>query len=935
MVGYGTQKKREVTGAMASMKSEAILKTATADLSESLQGNVAGVNIQASDGRPGARSNIQIRGVGSLQGNGSNRDALPVFGDAQSPLFVVDGIPFQGNPNLSPEQIESVEILKDGASAAVYGVRAANGVILITTKRGVEGKPKVQLRAYKGVQNITSGTPLMNALQQLYADDVVMAAFGTDPVTFALNADALDFDSNIVGDVENQNAAIENYSANVSGGTQGLTFNVNTNYFKQDGVLINSGFERLTTRLTGEITSGKFKGFASVGFTNENSTKEPWGLYTYAINQRPTQRGLFENPIIGPNTVSLDSSPNEILYSFISRELDNEDSRKINSTNIALKAEYEFIDGLKGAVNLGRNNWNFQRFFFQPQYLVYNRLGVYNATASRPEAKLNENFIFNTRDTFEGMLMYNKTFGGSHDLSLLAALTYERFDNKNVGAGVEGLLSNDTRVLGAGAVGIAPSGSNSANTIAGKLFRAQYNYNDKYMLSASIRRDGSSKFAAANRYENFFGISAGWNITEENFFKSAGLEFISNLKLRASYGEVGNMNSLGNYDFINTIEGGVDYVLGENEDLAVGAIQRGIRNPLIQWETKVEKNFGLDADFFGSRLSLNFDYYINNRQDMQLGQLTAPSSGTWPFRYEWAFNRVAVNVGDMANKGMELALKYRDKTNFGLNWNAGLNFTRNKNEITNLVPGAGRFGFGGGDPIGGVNGIRGDNTTFLVEGYEAGAFFLIPTDGVVSTAEELTEYRELVASANLGDLKYIDVNEDGELNDNDRIYMGSGQPEFELGASLNASYKGFDLFVQTYYVHDVEIFNGSKMYAYTAGRHLDYYYQWTPQNAGSPVPTYRQSGEHDNVRSRSDYFLEDGTYLRIRNITLGYSLPKKILGDGIEKVRVYFGSLNPFTFTRYDGYDPEVGGDGLYMRGVDQGNYPVARRFMMGLEVNF
>ena len=914
VVGYGTQRKKEVTGAVASMKSDDILKAPTSDLGEAMQGSIAGVNVQAADGRPGAPANIQIRGLGSINGGAT-------------PLYVVDGIPFQGTPNIAPEQIESVEVLKDGASAAIYGVRASNGVILITTKRGEVGKTKVDFTAYRGIQNITSGTPLMNARQQLYAHDITLEALGREPVTFILDPNTLDFDSDFVGDVQNQNATIENYNLLVSGGQENINMSVNTNYFRQDGVLINSGFDRLSTRINGEFRKDRFKAFAGVGFTIENQEHEPWALYEYAISQNPGQRGLFDVPRIGPNQVQVEGD-NEILFGFLGRQLGNEDSRRINSSNIALNLEYKVTDDLTLRTNLGRNTWNYQRSFFQPQFLVFDRNGEFSPTGSRPLATLQESFIFNTRNVVEGIADYKKSFG-KHRLEALVGVTYEEFESKNVGAAVNGLLSNDTRVLGAGEEGLPPTGQESRNTLAGKLGRIRYNFDDRYLFSANVRYDGSSNFGPDNRYELFYGGAFGWNISEEQFFQGAGLDFITNLKMRLSYGRVGNQD-IGAYNFLAFIESGVDYPFGPDEELGIGAIQRGYANPFVQWETNISHNIGLDADLFGGRMNFTFDYYVNNKKDMLLDERLAPSTGTWQPRAENEWNSRTVNAGNMTNEGIEVALSYRGQTPFGLKWQVAATFTRNVNEVTDLNDATGLV-FGGGRPIV-SNGTNTDLTTYLAKGREAGAFFLVQHTGVIKTQEQLETYREIESSAQLGDMMYIDQNGDNRIDDLDRVYSGSGQPDFESGINLNLEYKGFDLFLQGYYFHGAEIYNGAKLYAYTQGRHLDQYFAWTPQNPGSDIPASRQDRLHNNNRAWSDYFLEDGTYFRIRNITLGYNVPQSILNGKLTRARLYFTAMNAFTFTGYEGYDPEVGGDGLLTRGVDLGNYPVTRRFLLGLQ---
>ncbi|MEM8899062.1 MAG: SusC/RagA family TonB-linked outer membrane protein, partial [Bacteroidota bacterium] len=840
VVGYGTQRKKEVTGAVVNVGSDVIARTATPDLGASLQGMVAGVNVQASSGRPGDVANIQIRGLGSINSN------------ALGPLYVVDGIPFEGNPNIAPEQIESIDILKDGAAASVYGTRASNGVILITTKRGSTGKMKVDFNAYGGIQNITSGTPLMNAREQMYAEEVKLEALGRDPLIFFFNPRALEFDSDFVGDVQNDNAAIQNYNLTVSGGLKDITLNVNTNYFNQDGVLINSGFDRLTNRITGEFNKGRFKAFATIGFTGENREQEPFALYEYSIVQTPWQPPLNGLSSVGENSVEIPVR-NAILYSFLSQQLDNTDERRTNSSNIAVNVQYEILEGLRFKVNLGRNTWEYRRRFFQPQYLVYNQDGSFNPTASRENAILNEDFIWTERRTWENVLTYAKSFG-NHNINLLGVLSFEEFDSKALGTGViySENSSNDLQTLGSGSEAIRPYSNDERRTLTGKLARIQYNYNDTYLFSASYRRDGSSKFSENNRYGDFMGFSAGWNIHNENFFN---VKAINGLKVRASWAEVGNQN-IASYAFTPVIETGINYPFGPNEALNFGSIQRSYVDANIKWETTISKNLGIDLTMLEGRLNFTADIYENEKQDMLLQERLPASAGVYQTRAIGVYDVKVTNAGNMVNRGVELSLNYLNQTPWGLKYKITSTFTKNVNEVTDLN--GVEIGYANGRPVV-SRGENTDYTTFLAEGYEAGAFFLVRSDGIIKTQEDLDAYKSIDASAQLGDVRYIDQNADGVINDLDRVYAGSGQPEFESGLALNLEYKNFDFYIQGYYSHGAEIYNGAKLYAYSAGRHRDMYHQWTPQNPNSDIPTDRQNAFHNNVRARSDLFLEDGT----------------------------------------------------------------------------
>ncbi len=913
VVGYGKQRIKEVTGAVAHVDAEDITKLAVADVGSALQGKIAGVNIQSSSARPGETSNIQIRGLGSVNSGGSN------------PLFIVDGIPYTNNPNIAPEQIESIDVLKDGASTSVYGVRGANGVILITTKRGKNGRMKIDLNAYTGVQNITSDLSLMNTRQQLFAEVTRSAANNDVPLIFNFNPNALDFDSDFVDEVQNNNALLQSISLNLNGGTENLKVNMNTSYFDQEGVLIKSSFRRIANRLSAEYVKGKFKAFGAVGITQENRKEEPFALFEYAAAQLPWQPSIKQvrAQSTGENSLQLPVR-NVETFSFLTNQLDNVDNREINSTNLALNFSYEILKGLDLKVNLGRNTWNFERKWFRPQILIFDSLNQFSANSSRPNAFLDKFFTSDKRETIESVLSYNVDLG-KHNLKFTGVLSYEEQEanNTNVGVIFDKTASNDVQVLSAGAEAKRPTEIINRNTLTGKLFRAQYNYDDKYLFSASIRRDGSSRFSEKNRFGNFFGFSAGWNIHEENFFKD--ITFINNLKLRANWAEIGSQN-IPNYLFTPLIESGVNYPFGPNESLSFGFNQRRFVDENIRWETKISRGIGIDASFLDNKLSLTADYYENERTDMLLPQRLPPSTGTSVPRGLGVFNVLVINAGDMVNRGVELALSYKDETNFGLKYNISSTFTSNKNEVTNLN-GVER-GFANGTPSLTLSGV--DFTTFLAVGREAGAFFLVETEGVIKTQEKLDEYRLIDASAQLGDLSFIDRNGDNLIDDNDRVYKGSGQADFEIGLDFNFEYKNFDLYVQNYISQGAEIYNGAKHSAYRRGRHTDLFTMWSPQNPESNIPTNRTN----NFRSRSDYFLENGDYWRIRNITLGYTIPG-LKESGIDKARVYLSSVNPFTFTSYTGFDPEVGGDGIFTRGVDRGDYPFTRQFSLGVQLSF
>ncbi|WP_052323376.1 SusC/RagA family TonB-linked outer membrane protein [Flexithrix dorotheae] len=639
------------------------------------------------------------------------------------------------------------------------------------------------------------------------------------------------------------------------------------------------------------------------------------------MNSLPTT----DNAVVIPG-----NNPDHVGY--FSRLLDQTDLREDNAYNLAGNIKYELVKGLTYQLNVGLNQYNYQRQFWQPQYLVYNQDGDLNELGSRKQAILNEDFNFTKKTTLENMLRYEKEIG-VHKFSLIAAYTYEKFDYKFVTAEKRDFISNDVQVFNGGSEMTKLNGNNTTNVLIGKLFRMQYNYNNKYMLSASVRHDGSSKFGEEKRYALFPGVSVGWNISEENFLK--GVEVIDNLKLRASYAEVGN-EGISPYLYAGYIDANVDYVWGpESGDvLSKGAIQRGYANPIVGWESNISRNIGLDLTMFNGKFNFTTDLYRNSKNDMLLNVLLPASTGTTiPNDWSNTYNTKVSNIGDMINEGLEITASYRKRTASGLNFNLTGTFTKNINEITNL-----------GDlesiPLqdskpGNWRANQQDITTYMTPGYEAGAFFLIPTDGIIKTEEELATVKEYMPNARLGDLKYLDQNGDGKIDDEDRVYSGSGMPKFEAGLKFGADYKGFDFNVHFFYSHENKVYNGAKLFAYSMKRHKDMYYMWTEANANSDIMAARPNSEHDNFRSRSDFFLEDGSFLRVRTLSLGYTFPREIFNNKIDRLRLYASAQNLFTFTDYEGYDPEIGGNGVSNRGIDKGSYPVSRKIMMGVQIGF
>ncbi|WP_093303076.1 SusC/RagA family TonB-linked outer membrane protein [Salegentibacter agarivorans] len=932
VIGYGQQKRKEVTGAVAQVKSEALEKTSSSDVGQALQGQIAGVNVTASSGQPGSNANILIRGVNS------------VFG-SNEPLYVVDGIPQDGNPQLSIAEIETIDVLKDAASASIYGTRGSTGVILITTKQGKEGQMNIRATSYMGVQKITSSIDLLNFEDYMYADFLRKFNLNQtlpDETFTTLENNRYNFfnDTDLVSILENDNALIQNHDVNMSGGKNGLVYNISVNYFDQEGVLINSGLERLNVRANSTFKKGKWKITSGIGLRTDEQKYTPWRILLDGFRYSPYL------PVIDPNeetisdAVGSPTSNDANNLNFFARKLKQRDTRNGDQFSLRFEVEYALTKNIDIISRAAISRDNDTRVRVDPLFQSFDVDGNLIPTTDR-SGVWNQSQRGTSR-TLENMIKYNKKFG-DHQLSLLALYSAEKYTFTSFFAEKFDLISND--VVNLNGATLDPNvgtgngfGQDRTNTLIGMLGRIQYNFKNKYILSSSIRRDGTSRFSEDNRWVIAPSISAAWNISSEPFWKSVE-ETINSLKIRASYGSTGNQGIL-DYSTTPTISLGYDYVFGsaENDVLALGAIQTAFQNPDAKWERKVEKNIGLDANFFDNKFSFTADLYDGTRENMLFPVILPPSAGGGGGNSD-----VILNVGDMRNYGVELAANYKHSGKFS--WSVGATYAANENEITKMSE-SNKFSFLAGSQV--APGLPNEDlVTALREGYEAGAFFLIETDGIIRNQEELEDYQQIVPSANIGDLRYVDqptIDTDGDgildtgdntITDDDRVYKGSGAPEFEVGLNFNANYKNFDLSMQWYGAFGGEIINGSKAYAYKQGTHQDLIYQFSDSNPNSNIPTHR-GRDHANFRGYTDFWLQDGSFARMRNFAIGYSFAKPLIGKlGISKLRVFVAADNPITITDYDGFDPEVGNDGLRTRGIDAGTYPVSSQYRAGIEINF
>ena len=912
VIGYGAVKKKEITGAVAQVKAEELQRVNTSDVASALQGQIAGVNITAASGEPGGTADIQIRGITSL--NGSN-----------TPLFVVDGIPQDGDPRLSRNEIETIDVLKDAASASIYGTRGAAGVILITTKQGKAGKTKVSLDTRYGTQQINEGLPLMNTVDQLYVDNLRLQYV---PGAFAPQTDAnpewLNNDTDMRDFVQNDGAITQSYDLGISGGTKEFSYNVVAGLFDQEGILINSGFKRYNARINTNYRKGRWNIRSIAAISTEENNRMDGGLLTLASRFLP----YFPDVNLNSEVFETAGGESQTATDFLIQRLKKTNSFNRDRINGSLNIGFEITKDLRFNTNLGSGITNTRGLEVIPPFSTFDR------STGEVELDPTRNFIEQNSSrartySLDAGLTYKKKFG-KHNVTALAQFSVDERNFEYFEAGRQGIANGSIQVLNIGTINpYANSGidgqQNYTIKTLGTIGRLQYNFAGKYLLSASIRRDGSSKFSRDNRWGVFPSVSAAWNVASEDFWEPLS-DVSDNFKIRASYGSTGN-ESFPAYQFSSVVNQGADYIFGGVESF--GAVQTNFANSLVKWETSVQSNIGMDIGFWQNRLTFTADYYNTEKEDMLFPIRLPSSAGTLSGN---AANLI-LNIGDMTNKGVELAMNYRGKAG-KLNYNLGAVYTKNTNEITS-INGTTELIYNSNSAI--ILGDGNSTVTTLALGHEVGSYFLFETDGTIKDGEELAAYQDLDPTARLGDLKYVDLNQDGKITQEDRQYSGSGLADYEVGMNLSLDYRGFDFIMQWYASVGHEIMNGSAAYAFTWRRHEALLNMWTPENPTSNLPIHRStSKEHVNYAGTTDLWIEDGSYLRLRVATLGYTLPQRFTNRfGVNNFRVYVSAQNPLTFTKYTGFDPEVGGSNVATRGLDLGRYPISKQYLFGLQLDF
>ncbi|RCR71351.1 TonB-dependent receptor [Larkinella punicea] len=909
VVGYGTVKKSDLTGSVAKVGEENIKATPIVSLDRAMQGRAAGVLVTQGSARPGGATAIRIRGTGSV--NASNE-----------PLYVIDGFPTGNLNSINPNDIESIEILKDASATAIYGSRGSNGVVMVTTKRGREGQSTVNFESYYGVQTVRRKIPLLNARE--YAEFINEARVngGGTPYFDGSSADrpaisALGTGTDWQEEVFRQ-APIQNYQLSFTGGESKTRYAISGSYFDQQGIIRDSFFKRYSLRanLDREVKSWLKVGLSMQGaYGQSNSARTETegginsGVTNAAINFAPTfpvynTAGTYyrdQGPLNGNNV----DNPLGIA-----REITD----LLTTTRVLANvfADVSLAKGLTFRTSWGGDLFNTKSNFYATRLIALgaNTSGNASVNAVQTVNWLNEN-----------TLTYMKTVQERHNLTALLGYTTQTYHSEGVTANAVGFnddfgLYNN---LGAGATLRVPASSASDWALISYLARVNYGFDNRFLLTLTARRDGSSRFGPANKYGFFPSGALAWRLINEKFMQNQ--QAFSDLKFRLSYGLTGNQE-IGDYRFLSSIAVAAYPFGGANPTRFNGGAPNGISNLDLRWEKNAQLDAGFDIGLLNNRLQITADYYIKTTSDLLFSVNVPLSTG---------YSTSLQNIGKVQNRGLELSLNTINVDQGGLRWSTEFNIAFNRNKVLTLD---GRPDFLTGD---GASHLNVSNTVQLKVGEPLGNFYGRVFEGVFQNQEEITNSAQKTAKP--GDIRYADLNNDGVINDNDRTVIGNGYPKFFGGLNNTLSYKGVELnfFLQGSSGNSILNYGRFDLYSLNGNNNqskevLD---RWTPTNPSNTIPRANSAG---GQRILSSFHVEDGSYLRLKTISIGYNLPQALLDRAtIRSAKVYLSAQNWLTFTRYQGYDPEVSryGTSSISQGMDYGGYPAAKTVLVGLNLTF
>ena len=957
VVGYGVQKKKLVTGSTIEVKGDDIQKMNTTQVLGALQSQTPGVNIQAASGQPGDGFKISIRGAGT---NGNT-----------APLYIIDGVAGDIN-NLNPADIERIDVLKDAASCAIYGSAAANGVILVTTKQGKQGKIQVSYDANVGWANVYRMPKMLNAKQYMEVMDQVRFNSGESGYDwksimgedlYNSYMDGSNEGTNWVEAIRNKNAVTTSHSLNVTGGSDRSTFSMGAGYQYQDGVfgnVVKSDYRRFTFRINSEhviYRNDKGMDVVKIGenvyyqhkqnqgiqiggqYSNElsNMLRANPAIPMYNADGSYTKAGDLKNWVDNYNSYSVNP-----VYKML-----NQQSGHNKSINQNLHAtgylEIQPIKNLvyRGQLNYNQNTWTWRTFL--PIFDANRTNADYFRTEDKATNQIGTSWGWSTTNT----LSYKFDLQKKHNFDILVGTEYGE-SRPDFGFSLNATSSNSVfgdmthaymtymKNNNAAAVTGTPCDDSRSMSYFG---RVNYNFNEKYMLSAIMRADGNSKFAPGKRWGYFPSVSAGWVISNEKFMAKT-VSWLDFLKLRAGWGQNGNAQTINNFQWQGAFAFDTSsyYTFNGNPDQYVsGAAPSRLPNEDLTWETSEQLNIGLDARFLSGRLGFTLDWYNKKTKDLLVAVPVDPTTG---------FSTQMKNAGTVENKGIELSLSWNDKIGKDFQYNVGWNMAYNHNEVTEVKSNQ-TYNNGGND-------LLAQNTGYMArfeEGHPIGYFWGYKTEGVMQNEADVQAYLDKNCKGNAanskqgtgikpGDLKFVDVNGDGVVNDDDKTELGDPHPDVTMGITLGASYKGFDLSVTGFGAFGQQVARSFRKF--TDGEYENFttevYDYWHGEGTSNKYPLLAHMNAGPNWQTISDIYIEDASYFRLQNLTVGYDFTKIWKNSPFQQLRLYFAAQNLFTITGYKGMDPENGtsiGSDSWVTGVDVGNYPQPRTYMVGVNVKF
>lgn len=888
VIGYGTMKKSDLTGAVSSIGNKDIKDSPVSNLGQAIQGKISGVQI-VDAGKPGDNVSIKIRGLGSI----NNCD----------PLVVIDGVPTDlGLSSLNMADVERLDVLKDASATAIYGSRGANGVVMITTKRGTEGKGKLAVSANYSFQNATNVPSLLNAAQYAELSNDMMVNSGRNPNPEWANPSELGAGTDWMDELL-RTGVMQNYTVSYSGGNEKSHYYVSGGFLDQSGIVKSVNYRRFTFQSNSDAQVLKWLKFSN-NITFSADTKKS-GSYNIgdalkALPIYPVKNedgswsgpdgnsewyGSTRNPI-GPTELNKSQTDGYNFLANLTAELTFTKWLKFKST-FGYDAKFWFIDN------------------FTPKY---NWKPTPTEETSRYKSD-NKSFTY----LWDNYFLFDHTFAEKHRVGLMAGMSAQWNTNDYLNAQKNVFMFDNVHEMDNGEEMYAIGGNETEWALLSYMARVNYSYEDRYLLTATIRRDGSSRFGKKHRWGTFPSVSVAWRASQEKWFPKN--DYINDLKVRAGYGVTGSQASVGNYSYLASYNTSV-YPFGISSGNQTALVSSTLANPYIHWEEVAQTNIGFDASLFNSRVMFSFDAYLKETRDMLVKASIPITSGFEDTTTTYT------NAGKVRNQGIEMSLHTINLTG-ELGWKTNLTATYNKNKIKDLNSDVPYY----------INQINNSYVTMLAKDYPINVFYGYVTDGIFQNQSEVNTHA-VQPGAEPGDIRFRDLNNDGVINDSDRTVIGNPNPSWLFSMNNSLSYKGFELSVFLQGIAGNKIYNANNIdntgMAAAYNQTTDVLKRWQGEGTSNSMPRAVFGDPNQNTRV-SDRFVENGSYLRLKNITLSYTFPKQWLQKAqIENARLSLSCENVATITGYSGFDPEVG-----INGIDQNRYPISRTFSLGLNFNF